>query len=72
MSLTENHRDPFLVKIMSGFSVPFPGIVFLTAGPIFPANFDSDHLKILDEKLPVILKEGVQRAGFCEIVPAAI
>jgi hypothetical protein len=39
--------------------LPFliPGIVFLTAAPIFPAAFDSDFLKILDEIPLVIPKE---------------
>ncbi|MDZ7579700.1 MAG: hypothetical protein U5R30_03510 [Deltaproteobacteria bacterium] len=48
------------------FPVPIPGIVVLTASPIFTATFDFDFLKILDEDLPVILHEGFQHAKFGE------
>jgi hypothetical protein len=50
------------------FSVPIPGIVFLTAGcRIFPATLDSYFLKIVHEDLTVIPHEGFQRTGFSEI-----
>jgi hypothetical protein len=35
------------LEMLSGFPVPIPGIVVLTAGPIFPATSDSDLLKIV-------------------------
>jgi hypothetical protein len=34
------------LEMMPGFPVPIPGIVFLSAGPIFHATFDSDILKM--------------------------
>jgi hypothetical protein len=41
-------------EMLPGFPVPIPGTLVLTAGPIFLATFDFDHLKILDESPPVI------------------
>jgi hypothetical protein len=49
------------------FPFLIPGIVFLTAAPIFPAVIDSDFLKILDEIPLVIPKECFHRAGFSEM-----
>ena len=56
--------QPF--EMLPGFPVPIPGIVFLTAGLIFPATFDSDILKIVYKYLLVIPHEGFQGAGFCK------
>jgi hypothetical protein len=42
------------LEMVPGFPIPIPGIVVLTAGPIFPATFDSYFLKILAENIPVI------------------
>jgi hypothetical protein len=53
--------------MVPGFPIPIPGIVFLTAVPIFQVAFDSYFLKILDENLTLIPHEGFQRAGFCKI-----
>jgi hypothetical protein len=53
--------------MVPGFPVPIPGIVFLTAAPIFSASFDYDFLKIIHEKHPVIPQECLQFAGFSEI-----
>jgi hypothetical protein len=55
------------LKMLPGFPVPIPEIVFLTAGPIFPVAFDFDLLKILDEDPAVIPHKYFQSAGFCEI-----
>jgi hypothetical protein len=55
------------VEMEPEFPVPIPGIVILAVGPIFPAAFDSDFLKIVHEYLMVFLHEGPQRAGFSEI-----
>jgi hypothetical protein len=57
--------QPF--EMLPGFPVPIPGIVFLTASPIFPATFDFDLLKIGYKDLTVISEEGFQNAGFSEI-----
>jgi hypothetical protein len=62
---TSFSTQPF--KMLPGFPVPMPGIVVLTAGPIFHAAFDSYFLKIVHENPAVISHEGFQRAGFCEI-----
>jgi hypothetical protein len=43
--------------VLPGFPVPIPGIVFLTAGPIFLDAFDSDLLKIFLENQAVIFEE---------------
>jgi hypothetical protein len=56
------------LKMLPGFPVPIPGIVFLTAGRIFPAVFNSYNLKMAIENPPVILDEGFKHAGFCEIL----
>jgi hypothetical protein len=53
--------------MLPGFPVPIPGIVFLTAGQIFPGAFDSDFLRILPENLLVISDECFHRDGFSEI-----
>ena len=55
------------LEMLPGFSVPNPGIVFLTAGFLFPGAFDSDRLKIVHEYLTVMTHEGFNRAGFSEI-----
>jgi len=55
------------LKMLPGFPVPIPGIVFLTAGPIFHATFDFDLFKIMDENSLVIPHECFQQAGFSEI-----
>jgi hypothetical protein len=55
------------LKMLPGFQGPIPGIVILTASPIFHATFDSYFLKIGCEGLEVIRQEGFQDAGFCEI-----
>jgi hypothetical protein len=55
------------LEMLPGFSDPIPGIVFLTASPIFHATFDFDLLKILAENMTVILEEFFQRTGFSEI-----
>ena len=39
----------------------------MTAVPIFPATFDCDFLKILDENLMLILHEIFKHPGFDEI-----
>jgi hypothetical protein len=43
------------LKMLPGFPVPIPGIVVVTADPIYPAALDSDLLKIFDEDPPVNL-----------------
>jgi hypothetical protein len=53
--------------MVSRFPGPIPGIVVLTAAPIFPVIFDYDLLKIGYEDLPVISHEGFQHFGFSEI-----
>ena len=58
------HRRPKL----TGFPVPISWIVSLTAGPIFPATFDSNFLKIFHENLSVIPHECFKHAGFGEIM----
>jgi hypothetical protein len=68
--LRQNHRNhastqPF--EMVPEFPFLIPGIVFLTAAPIFPAVIDSDFLKILDEIPLVIPKECFHRAGFSEM-----
>jgi hypothetical protein len=55
------------LEMLPRFPVPIPWIVFLTAGPIFPDEFDLYFLKILYENPAVISQEGFQRAGFIEI-----
>jgi hypothetical protein len=55
------------LKMLPGFPVPIPGIVVLTAAPIFLATLDSYFLKIFHENMPVISHEGVKDNGFCEI-----
>jgi hypothetical protein len=42
--------------------ITIPGIAVPTAGPIFPATFDSDLLKIFHENPPVISHEHFQHA----------
>jgi hypothetical protein len=34
------------LEMLQSFPVPIPGIVFLTATPIFPTTLDSDLLKM--------------------------
>jgi hypothetical protein len=57
------------LETLPGFPVPIPGIVILTAGPIFPAAIDFDLLKILAENMPVILEEFFQHTGLIPIRP---
>jgi len=56
-----------VLKMIPRFPVPIPGIVILTAGPIVPATFDSDLLKIVHENPAVISHEIFQRFSFDEI-----
>jgi hypothetical protein len=63
-------QAPFSIqplKMIPRFPVPIPGIVVLTAGPIFHATFDYDLLKIVHENLAVMPDEGFQHAGFSTI-----
>jgi hypothetical protein len=53
--------------MLPGFPVPIPGIVFLTAAPIFLAAFDLCFLKIIHENPAIIPHDGFQHAGFSEI-----
>jgi hypothetical protein len=64
-SLRKNYPDHVFDTsfLLAGFPGPIPGIVFLTAGTIFPGAIDSDILKILYENIKVFLKEGFQAAG---------
>jgi hypothetical protein len=55
------------LEMLPGFPAPIPGIVVLTAGPIFPDIFDYDSLKIVYDNPLVIPHECFQRAGFVEI-----
>jgi len=45
------------LKMLPVFPVPIPGIMVLTAGPIFLEAFDSDLLKIFLENQAVIFEE---------------
>ena len=68
-------QTPFPTKpleVLPGFPVSIPGIVFLTAAPIFPAAFDSYFFKIVHEDPAVISHERFYRAGFCEIKVGSI
>jgi hypothetical protein len=55
------------LKLLPGYPVPIPGVVFLTAGSTFPATFDYGLLKIVHENLPVIPHEGYQITRFIKI-----
>jgi hypothetical protein len=55
------------LEMLPGFPVPIPGIVLLTAAPLFPATFDSYFLKFVNENPLVIPQECFQRIGFSEI-----
>jgi hypothetical protein len=63
-------KTPFstqTLKMVPGFPVPIPGIVVLTASPLFPGAFDSDFFKNGRENPQVISHECFQRAWFSEI-----